>query len=199
MQVTGKPAKTIVSDGTWKTSANADKGWNEQAFDDAKWKNAFEVARFGQGVWKNVASAGSTQPVPILRKEFKLPGKPIASARLYVTALGLYEIHINGARVGDHALAPDWTDYRKRVRYQVYDVLGFPRQGENVIAAELADGWYCGHIGNGGYRFFGTTPALLAQLEVNYQDGTKERITTDASWKTHSSPIVSADSSWRVF
>ena len=193
LQYEGKPQRTVVSNRKWKTSAAAGKGWNTTDFDDAHWKNAFEVAPFGQGVWKNVASAVQPQPVPVLRKVFKLDDKPIASARLYVTALGLYETIINGHHVGDHVLAPDWTDYRKRVRYQVYEVLGFPKQGDNVIAAELSDGWYCGHIGNGGYHFFGTTPALLAQLEVNYADGTTERITTDASWKTHEGPIVSAD------
>ena len=104
MQAEGKTPQTIVSDHAWKTSANADTGWNEQHFDDAKWKNAFEVARFGQGVWKNVASAAATQPVPILRKSFRLADKPIASARLYMTALGVYQVRINGSRVGDQAL-----------------------------------------------------------------------------------------------
>ena len=79
----------------------------------------------------------------------------VTSARLYVTALGLYEFHINGHRVGDHVLAPDWTDYRKRVRYQAYDVTSLLKQGDNAIAALLGNGWYCGHIGNGGFQFFG--------------------------------------------
>ncbi len=193
IQYPGKPAQTIVSDHTWTTSAAAGKGWNKQGFDDSDWKRSFEIAAFGRGVWGNVASPAAPQSVPILRKEFKLADKPIASARLYVTALGLYEMHINGSRVGNHVLAPDWTDYRKRVRYQVYNVTSLLKQGDNAIAALLANGWYCGHIGNGGFHFFGTTPALLVQLEVTYADSTSERIASDAAWKTHDSPIVASD------
>ena len=104
------------------------------------------------------------------RKTFEVK-QPVAHAVLYVTALGLYEVHINGQRVGDHVLAPDWTDYRKRVRYQAYDVTSLVKPGDNAIAALLANGWFCGHIGNGGFQFFGTVPAFLAQLEVTYTDG----------------------------
>jgi alpha-L-rhamnosidase len=193
IQYPGKRPRTIVSDRAWKTSAASAEGWAGPGFDDSQWKNSFEIAPFGQGVWQNVAPAASPQPVPILRRAFKLADKPIASARLYVTALGLYEIHINGHRVGDQALAPDWTDYRKRVRYQVYDVTSMLKSGDNAIAALLGNGWYCGHIGNGGFHFFGTTPALMTQLEVTYADGATERIVSDASWKTHASPILASD------
>ncbi len=120
-------------------------------------------------------------------------GKTVASARLYATALGLYEFHINGKRVGDHVLAPDWTDYRKRVRYQVYDVTSFLKTGKNAVAALLGNGWYSGHIGNGGFQFFGAEPALLAQLEVTCSDGSVERIETDASWRVHPSRILASD------
>jgi alpha-L-rhamnosidase len=130
--------------------------------------------------------------VPYLRKSFAL-NSPVQRAVLYASALGLYEIHLNGQRVGDHVLAPDWTDYRKRVRYQVYDVTSVLRRGDNAIAAMLANGWYSGHIGLGGYQFFGTSPALLAQLEITYRDGHVERIVSDTSWKSHHSPIVSSD------
>ena len=126
--------------------------------------------------------------MPILRKSFELADKPVAKARLFATALGLYELRINGQRVGDHVLAPDWTDYRKRVRYQVYDVASLLKRGENAVAALLANGWYCGHIGNGGFQVYGKVPALLAQLEVTYADGSVERIVSDATWKVHASP-----------
>jgi alpha-L-rhamnosidase len=128
----------------------------------------------------------------LLRKSFAL-NSSIRHAVLYSTALGLYEVHINGQRVGDHILAPDWTDYRKRVRYQACDVTALLHRGDNAIAALLANGWYSGHIGNGGFQFFGTVPAFLAQLEVTYSDGRTERIVTDATWKWHPSPILSSD------
>lgn len=127
-----------------------------------------------------------------LRKPFELKA-PVQSAVLYATALGLYDVHINGRRVGDHVLAPDWTDYRKRVRYQAYDVTPLLKRGNNAIGALLANGWFSGHIGNGGNEFFGKEPALLAQLEVTYADGSTETIATDDTWKSHDSPVMSSD------
>ena len=193
IQYPGKQPQVIVSDRHWKTSNKAAEGWNTAGFDDSSWHDSFEIADFGQGVWQQVGGSSAAGPVPILRKSFTLGGKPVASARLYATALGLYEIRINGQRVGDHVLAPDWTDYRKRVRYQVYDVASLLKQGDNAMAALLGNGWYCGHIGNGGFQFFGKVPALLAQLEVTYSDGSVERIVSDASWKIHASPILASD------
>jgi alpha-L-rhamnosidase len=131
-------------------------------------------------------------PVRYLRKSFSTRG-PITSATLYVTALGLYECRLNGQRVGDHVLAPDWTDYNKRVRYQAYDVTSLVRPGDNALGALLAPGWYAGHIGNGRYQRYGQTPALFAQLEITQADGSVERVVTDGSWKSHASPILSAD------
>ena len=81
-------------------------------------------------------------PAPELHR-----GQPVASARLYVTALGLYEARLNGARVGDAVLAPGWTDYAQRIPYQTYDVTGLLRPGDNVLGALLADGWYAGFVG----------------------------------------------------
>src|SRR5581483_8584483 len=130
--------------------------------------------------------------LPYLRKSFSV-NKPVRQARLYVTALGLYELRLNGQRVGDHVLAPDWTDYRKRVRYQAYDVTAQLKDGSNAIAALVGNGWYCGHIGNGGFQAWGKTPALLAQLEIIYADGSAQSIVTDNTWKMHPSPIRSSD------
>jgi len=132
------------------------------------------------------------RPLPYLRKAFALKA-PVKRAALYVTALGLYEARLNGQRVGDHVLAPDWTDYRKRVRYQAYEVTSLLRQGENVMGATLANGWYSGHIGNGGFEFYGDEPKFLAQLEVTYGDGSKETIVTDETWKSRDSAILSSD------
>ena len=130
--------------------------------------------------------------LPYLRNDFTLD-KPIAKARVYATALGLYELHLNGKRVGDHIFAPDWTDYNKRVRYQVYDVTSLLQTGANTLGAMVGNGWYSGHIGNGGFQAWGNAPALLVQLEVTYTDGTTDRIVTDASWKKHPGPITNSD------
>ena len=135
---------------------------------------------------------GGARALPYLRKAFAL-SKPVLHASLYATALGVYEIHLNGQRVGDHILAPEWTDYRKRIRYQEYDVTSLVHTGGNALGALVAHGWYSGHLGNGGYQYYGVVPALFAQLEVTYTDGSTERIVTDTTWKTHISPILSSD------
>ena len=117
----------------------------------------------------------------------------VRRATLYVTALGLYECSLNGQRVGDHVLAPDWTEYNRRVRYQAYDVTASLRPGENVLGALLANGWYAGHLGNGNFQLYGKIPALLAQLEITYEDGRVERIVSDDSWRIHASPTLKSD------
>ncbi|MBC8096970.1 MAG: family 78 glycoside hydrolase catalytic domain [Akkermansiaceae bacterium] len=132
------------------------------------------------------------EPLRYLRKSFALKAT-VQRAVLYATALGLYELRLNGKRVGDHVLAPEWTDYRKRVCYQTYDVTALLKKGDNALAASLADGWFSGRIGNGANQFFGKVPAMLAQLEVTHADGRVERITSDASWKSHASPILASD------
>ncbi|MEO5916247.1 MAG: family 78 glycoside hydrolase catalytic domain [Luteolibacter sp.] len=130
--------------------------------------------------------------VPYLRKSFAV-GKPLARATVYATALGVYELRLNGQRVGDHFLAPEWTDFSKRLRYQEYDVTSLLTSGRNVLGAQVANGWWSGHIGNGGYQYWGKSPALFAQLELVYQDGSSERIVTDGSWKSHVSPMLATD------
>ncbi len=130
--------------------------------------------------------------VPYLRKSFTLT-KAVKKATVFATALGLYELHLNGRRVGDHVLAPEWTEYSKRLRYQAYDVTTQLTSGANVLGAQLANGWYSGHIGNGGYQFWGVSPALLMQLEIEHTDGTIERVITDGSWKMQASPTLSSD------
>lgn len=131
--------------------------------------------------------------LPYLRERFPVRGD-VRSARLFATALGVYELRLNGSRVGDRFMAPGWTDYAKRVRYQVYDVTAQLRSGDNVLGAIVGPGWYCGHAGLfGAYQFYGKTPALCAQLEITYADGHVERIVTDPTWTLHEGPILSAD------
>ncbi len=130
--------------------------------------------------------------VPYLRRGFSV-NKPLARATIHATALGIYELRLNGRRVGDHILAPEWTDYNKRLLYQEYDVTGLVKEGANALGAQVANGWYSGHIGNGGFQYWGTSPALFAQLELVYQDGSRERVVTDSVWKSHASPLLSTD------
>jgi len=127
-----------------------------------------------------------------LRKSFRVEHR-IKSARLYATALGLYQIRINGKPVSRDLFAPGWTDYNKRVQYQTYDVTDLLREGKNALAATLAPGWYSGTVGAFGIGQFGLMPALLAQLEITYADGTVGRFVTDEDWRASSGPILRAD------
>jgi len=126
-----------------------------------------------------------------VRKEFRLE-RPVAGARLYVTAHGLYEAEINGRRVGDDILSPGWTVYGERLRYRTYDVTAHLAEGPNVIGAWLADGWYRGRIGfDGGYRdLYGTDQSLIAQLEVTHPDGSTTVVATDDTWRAGAGPIL---------
>jgi alpha-L-rhamnosidase len=133
-------------------------------------------------------------PAPLVRKEFRLDG-PVVSARLYITAHGLYRASVNGRPVSDDAFAPGWTSYRSRLRYQAYDVTSLLAEGDNVIGAQLADGWFRGRLTfvKGTRNVYGDTLGLLAQLEVTLADGRTVIIGTDASWRSSAGPVTAAD------
>src|SRR6266567_8085073 len=135
-----------------------------------------------------------SQPSPLLRREFDVRAG-VTRARLYVTALGVYEALLNGTTVGDHVLAPGWTSYNHRLRYQTFDVTNLLHEGRNAIGAILGDGWYRGRFGfDGGRRnIYGDRLALLAQLEINYANGAAERIVTDEIWRAARGPILASD------
>ncbi len=131
-------------------------------------------------------------PAPMFRQTLNLDSAP-KSARLYVTALGLYECSINGAPVSDDVFNPGWTDYSKRVQYKVYDVVDLLRQGENVIGAMLGDGWAVGHISWNHRQSYVDRPRLLAQLEITLSDGKTVTVSTNTNWKYQFGPILSND------
>jgi Alpha-L-rhamnosidase N-terminal domain./Bacterial alpha-L-rhamnosidase. len=149
-------------------------------------------AQFVTPAWEEDIT--QAQPAPLLRREF-IVDEGIISARLYVTAHGVYETQINGSSVGDHVLAPGWTSYAHRLTYQTFDVTNLLHTGRNAIGAMLGDGWYRGRLCFGGGRrnIYGDKLALLAQLEITYADGRTERIVTDESWRATRGPIVMSD------
>jgi alpha-L-rhamnosidase len=183
------------SDARWKGSLNASTGWTAPDFDDSRWDPA-EIYLF-TGSAMDGAVLGKPLPtdsVKILRRAFAV-SKPVKSARLYATALGAYEFHLNGRRVGDQILSPGWTDYRLRVPYQVYEVTQQISEGKNALAAYLAPGWYTTPLmwDAKGYNYGNTPPALRAQLRIEYADGSVESIDTDESWRADDSPILQAE------
>jgi alpha-L-rhamnosidase len=136
---------------------------------------------------------GIGAPAPILTRTVTLRSA-VASARLYVTAHGVYEATLNANRIGDEVLAPGWTSYQHRLRYRTHDVTALLREGGNTLEVLLGNGWYRGRLGWQDQRaVYGDRLALLAQLEVTYADGSVERIGTDDHWAARESGVLADD------
>ena len=174
---------------TWDTQDHASpwsavNWWEMGLLDPKEWR----------GAWIGLAREASADspPCPFLRRSFRTTSR-IARARAYVTARGLYELHVNGKRVGADRLTPGWTDYGKRIAYQVYDVTELLRQGENALGAILGDGWYCGYVAGKGRNAYGTELALLVQVVIEYEGGRSEVIASDENWRASTGPILKSD------
>jgi alpha-L-rhamnosidase len=180
-------------DGSYKVAKEAE-GWESTDLDDGGWAPAKELVTVGQAPFATPRShALDLPPVPMLRKEFEAK-KRVRRATAYATALGLYELRINGERVGEDQLAPGWTEYKKRVYYQAYDVTGRVKKGANAVGVLLGDGWYAGYFGwTGKKRLYGGDPRAMVQIVIEYADGSTESVATDASWKAAYGPWRQAD------
>lgn len=165
----------------WETGLNIGQPDPQHALGEAQWI-ASDL----------VADEERAAPCPQFRKAFSLEG-PIGSARLYITALGLYDAQINGQPATDEALNPGWTDYQTRVTYRTYDVTDLLNTGDNAIGVTLGDGWYAGHIAWAGRQHYGDRPKLNALLRVTLGDGQTVTIPTDTTWRTAAGHVVSAD------
>lgn len=168
------------------------------AFDFARGDNPFtggSVAKDGLVVASGVPGVDIVLPIeapaPLVRRAFRV-GKPVASARLYVAGAGMPRLSVNGTVVGS-ALGAGFTVYDKRVLAYTHDVTDLLRRGENVVGAELGRGWY-GLTDPNEWYFHAASwhaePALKAQLEITYADGTRETIATDDRWRTISGPTL---------
>ena len=183
---------TFGSDTTWKTAIHA-AGWHEGDFDDSGWKTAVAWA-----AGPRTAPLGHPwipDSVKALRQSFEVKA-PVKSARLYATALGAYELFLNGKRVGDDVLAPGWTDYREHVKYQTYDVTALVVSGKNALGALLGSGWYATPLEwfQQPNNYGDTPPALRAQLRIDHADGTVEWLAaTDTSWKASTTDILHSE------
>ena len=185
------------------------KGHMRQVVSDAAWQ-----ARPSGGDWQSAqvlgglpdlrVSVGSDRqemvPAPnrlssgvsLMREAFTLHGS-VRSARLYVTAMGAYRAFLNGRRVDETELTPGFTDFRKRVLYQTYDVTGMLHPGKNMLGAMLGAGWHGSPLLWAGIREFAGPDLLRAQLEVTLVDGTHRRIVSDKSWQSAEDATDSAE------
>ena len=175
----------------WGTSDPTPSEWSEPA--------AVEAGLLSPTDWHAALvlpappSEPDEQPSWLLRRRFLLD-RQVVRARLYITAHGVFEASINGTRVGNEVLAPGWTSYHRRLRYATYDVTDLLRQGDNVIGAEVADGWFRGHLGFGGQRaHYGERTGVITQLEVEFDDRTTSRVCSDGDWRSSPGAVRRAD------
>jgi len=177
----------------WDKDAEA-SAWSRPAF----WSMGLLSSSDWQAEWiadaKDLAvNEAGPMPATMLRKSFSVSA-PVKRATAYVTGLGLYELHLNGQRAGDHLLAPEFTSYDKRIQYRALDVADLVVSGENAVGAILGDGWH-------GEYFFGMPltqsqrpfrgrRGFIMRLDVELTDGTTQTIVSDPSWRsTRDGPI----------
>lgn len=157
-------------------------------------KVGIEVALLNKSDWKCKMITGPAQDREAPKKPFRLRtrfsvGSLAGTARLYATAFGLYEVEINGRRVGDQLLTPGWTSYDFHLNYQTYDISQYIREGENEITAHLAEGWYAGRLGKAYRNIWGDRLGFMGQVEI---DGHVVCI-SDESWRYLNSPILDSE------
>ncbi|TCO28851.1 alpha-L-rhamnosidase [Pedobacter psychrotolerans] len=157
----------------------------------------FEMGMMGmenwKGTWISDRNDVNTMPAPYFRKVFS-PAKQIKSARAYIAAAGLYELYLNGKKVGDHRLDPMYTRFDRRNLYVSYDVTSNLKQGNNAIGVLLGNGWY-NHQSLAVWNFdkapWRARPTFCLDLRITYTDGTVDVIKSGDDWKTSLSPIIS--------
>ena len=196
LEFSGRQTSIITSDSTWLASESGPANWAGVDFDAGAWPRVKVLGEYGAAPWGQLEMTSGRlflPPAQYLRTGFVLD-KPVKRATIFASALGNYELHINGRRLDDAYFAPGWTDYRVRVLYNTYDVTSRLKKGFNAVGAILADGWYSGYIGWGRLRdHYGQDPRFAAQLHVEFTDGTSKVVTTDGTWKATTGPILAGD------
>jgi alpha-L-rhamnosidase len=165
------------------------KVWDNQKRESRWGAPAFFETGLGESDWKAkwvypVHDTSQHIPALMIRKQFD-QSKTIASARVYISSLGIYELTINGKRVGEEVLTPGWTAYDERIQYQAYDVTPLLVKGPNAIGVMLGSGWFRSNLGwEGNWGLWGKQLGLICQMNVKYSDGSEEVIGTDDTWKS---------------
>jgi len=180
----------------WQARVEDNHGHNSGWSNPAKWEMGLLEAADWKAKWMVpdlVEDEKESNPAPLLRHEFAVK-KNVARARLYATAMGLYEMQLNGKRVGDEYFTPGWTAYGFRYQYQTYDVTGMLKTGANCLAAMLGDGWFRGRLAWDDKRnVYGKKLALLAQLEISYADGSTDLVSSGEGWKASTGAVLLSD------
>lgn len=186
----------------WKVSITNNSGDKINSTEIAFFETGLLGSGWGNAKW--IRTTESATGIPMFRKKINIQ-KDIKSAKIYSSALGIYDLFVNGNRVGNldgngqmiyDEFKPGWTDYRKKVFYTTYDITTLLKTGENALATIVAPGWWKGAISHDIYKnFFGNSYlSFIAKILINYTDGSSETIISDTNWiASTTSPVISAD------
>ncbi|MBO7746418.1 family 78 glycoside hydrolase catalytic domain [Paenibacillus sp. MWE-103] len=182
--------KAMAWDGDGRESPWSEPGsWTMGLLSRADWT----------GAWVGLKSAhkpthAEPKPAAYVRGAFRTEGGGrVRRAVLHCAVLGAYELHVNGRRIGEGTLLPDWTDYNVRLHYQTFDVTGEVAEGDNALALLLGHGWYSGYIGMFGYQRYGQDPRALVQLNLEYEDGSRQSVVSGTDWKASFGALTATD------
>lgn len=180
--------RRLVSDTHWKAHPLPPETWTKADFDASGWVSAQKSGSDAQN------DPRPAEPAMLLRTSFT-PEKKVVNARLYATALGAYDARLNGQPVSPAKMAPEISVTKDHIYYQTYDVTKLIRAGENAFGVMVGDGFYASAFGWRLERYgFGPAPRrLMAQLRLDYADGTSEWVITDGKWRIGQSPIVTSE------
>ncbi len=183
-------ALTLDTDESWKSAASLEEGWNALAFNDAAWAVGKPLGEYGMQPWGNFEDNNRRLPARYLRHEFAVE-KKVRRATAYACGMGLFELYLNGQKLSDAVLSPALSEYDKRAFYVAFDATDHLKPGGNAIGVILGNGRFFAPRSSVpiGMRNFGY-PKLLLQLNIEYTDGTRAQIVSDATWKlTAEGPI----------
>jgi alpha-L-rhamnosidase len=185
----GKPLQPFTK-YFWRVMSWGKNGTNAAAI--ASFETGMVTAANWQGAWISDSRDVKIKPAAYFRKGFSTT-KKIKSARAYIAVGGLYELYLNGKRIGDHRLDPMYTRFDRRTLYVTHDVTAALQAGENAIGVLLGNGWY-NHQSTAVWYFheapWRNRPAFCMDLRISYTDGTTEVVKTGKDWKTALSPLI---------
>lgn len=191
----GDPMR-VVTDQQWRSECKEIEGWELLSFDDSAWSSIRIVTELEVKPWEEIGEKARCLPARMLRREFSVE-KQVARATAYISGLGLFELYLNGRKVGDHVLSPALTEYDKRVFYVSLDVTDQLRCGVNAAGVILGNGRYFEpRLTQPLQSRPSDYPKLLLQIEVDYADGSACRIVSDESWKLTTSGPIRANSEY---
>ncbi len=194
VELEGGKEIVLVTNASWMATDQPGDNWHTRDIKAGDWPAVRVIGEYGIKPWGKLKTEEVFTPPPVhLRKNFAI-NKPVKSATLYASALGIFDAHLNGQRLAEEYFNPGWTDYKKRVYWRAYDVTARLKQGDNTLGAVLADGWFSGYVGYGHMRnHYGDAPRFRAQLHVEFADGTSADIATGPDWKASVGPTRIGD------